>query len=357
MLRNASTGAQTSICNFSYGSGILPLGSSYIGALSGVVVGSRGTIAFTNNGGLSWVCTSLAASGGSNSLALNAVIVMYAYNNDADTTVVIAVGQNGTIWRYECICGGGITSVTPAPIGQIISVPGLSTSLYAIDSPDASTIVAVGDGGVVLVSTNTGFTWTFNWAAASAAMPWSTNLPSMPLPNLRSVAFVTATRGFIGGTGGYLATTGTGALGTLWTAVSLPQNGAYQAANGTVVDIAVSQQMGVGPIGQQNTIGWRSLPIYLCAVIQSGQFSTVTCTYDYAISLVSQGGWAGAPGQLAGSIAGYVQNFVGVLIKNLVFADGLGLFASTDASKCDDSACVIRTPCRSRMTSSPCWLD
>jgi photosystem II stability/assembly factor-like uncharacterized protein len=179
------------------------LGSSFPDANTGIVVGELGTILRTTNGGTNWV----TLPGGTLN-RLNAVSF-----SDAMTGTI--VGENGFVLRTT---DGGATwnnqslsslatltgiSFTNAAVGSIVGLFGqvhrttdggttwrLMTSgsrlpLYSVGFSDQSNGIAVGYGGSILRTSNGGGTWT--------------TVPSGRDTYLRSVAYSNATTATIAG--------------------------------------------------------------------------------------------------------------------------------------------------------------
>jgi uncharacterized protein (TIGR03437 family) len=183
-------------------------------ARTGTAVGIAGTILRTDDGGANWTRQSSGT---------NADICGVAFK-DAQTG--IAVGSNGSCDSLGPFDSGFILRTTDGGAAWTLQVTN-TPRLWAVTFADSHTVVAAGDRGTVLTSSDSGFTW--------SALHNGDKL----IGGVRAVVFQTTQRGIaVGGAGIYCTRDG----GNTWeTRVSgLGGNGFYGvhligAHTGTVV--------------------------------------------------------------------------------------------------------------------------
>jgi photosystem II stability/assembly factor-like uncharacterized protein len=149
------------------------------GASLAVACGKRATIVHTNDGGGTWSVIPMAGETTEN---LNGVCVI-------DAGSIVAVGYNGIILLSA---DSGVSWSSQAS--------GVSVHLNEVDFVDASFGIAVGNGGTILTSSNGGVTWTPQTSGTSA--------------DLYGVHMIDTNTGFVVGSAGTIRSTTDG--GTTW---------------------------------------------------------------------------------------------------------------------------------------------
>lgn len=153
------------------------------GVQAGVVVGEHGLIVWCQMSNLTFSVWSPGSSG------ITTILNGVAINSNGSTT--IAVGDGGVILKS-----------TDAGVTWVAKTSGTTNALYGVWALSLTTFIAVGAGGVILVSTDSGNTWGTQTSGT--------------VQDLHSVWFNDASNGWVAGNNGTILHTSNG--GTAWAA-------------------------------------------------------------------------------------------------------------------------------------------
>ena len=153
-----------------------------------IVIGDAGIVLI--NEGESWIDNSISNA----SNLYDVSIVSYSSFNDS---LIFASGMNGEIWKWSNGTWNDLSGAT-----------GVNTNIYGIDFVNETHGIAVGEGGVIIVTENGGLSW------EPSDIPESVNGLSF-----YDVAFINPIRAFVAGENGtFMRSSGTGdsSIGYNW---------------------------------------------------------------------------------------------------------------------------------------------